>query len=209
MKKREEIRKLQEKLDEEKENLAKAESIVEEIEQGRAMLDAAEATAETAVEEFRRLFIQPKKEPSKLSVDMLLKKTRQQRRCESDAESTITLADSEGNPVASKKMEKLKKKKIEDEEKKKEKAEPTPKSVPDVLKRGSGAGSSKDHLKQKPAEPAGPPPERKPRTESYKWEDKERKEDRRWEEKGKYDPWTRPRSCRLPGNVSGSTAGLW
>ncbi|CAE7263584.1 unnamed protein product, partial [Symbiodinium necroappetens] len=45
---REEIRKIQEKLDEEKENLAKAESIVEEIQQGKAMLDATEATAEIA-----------------------------------------------------------------------------------------------------------------------------------------------------------------
>ncbi|CAE7257883.1 unnamed protein product [Symbiodinium microadriaticum] len=45
---REEIRKIQEKLDEEKENLAKAESIVEEIQQGKAMLDATGATAEIA-----------------------------------------------------------------------------------------------------------------------------------------------------------------
>ena len=44
-------------------------------------------------------------------------------------------------------------------------------------------------LEQKPAEPAGPPPEKKQRTESYKWEDKERfKDDRKWwEEQGKYD----------------------
>ena len=50
----------------------------------------------------------------------------------------MTLADSEGNPVPSKTTENIKKKR-EDEEKKKEKAVPTPKSVPDVLKRGSCA----------------------------------------------------------------------
>ena len=125
--KRVEIAKVQEKIEEAKASLEKAESIMEEIKQGRTMLDGEEAAAilddivdSVAIicdsrEEYKRLFNQPKKEEERLSVDMLLRKTKQQRRCESDVESTnSTIAGSEG------------KQKGERKEKEKEKGESYP-----------------------------------------------------------------------------------
>ena len=114
---------------------------------------------------------------------MLLRKTKQQRMDQSDVESIkSTIGTSEGK-------QKGKKKELDKEE---GKAIPIPKSVSDVLKRTStGSGSSQGHLKRRPAEPAGPPPSKKPKTEgsSYKWEDKGDKDRSHscWEERGKND----------------------